>query len=121
MADLATIEVVCPCGSAAGVIEGGTRVFKALPFATAGRWQPPTQLVDWPPRNVDGTGEQLAAWQSKQPQPEEVHQTEDCLKLTIRTPIGAESLPVMVWIQCVAIVIHAHSPHTARLDSLYCV
>ena len=61
------------------------------------------------------SGEQFAAWQSKQPQPEEVHQTEDCLKLTIRTPIGAENLPVMVWIQCVMVAIDAHSAYAAQL------
>ena len=64
------------------------------------------------------SGEQLAAWQSKQPQPEDVHQTEDCLKLTIRTPIGAENLPVMVWIQCVVIFIDACSAHSDQLDLL---
>jgi carboxylesterase type B len=101
-----SVEVVSPCGSAAGTIEGSTRVFKALPFATAGRWQQPTQMMDWPPRNIDATGEQLAAWQSNQPQPDDVHQTEDCLKLTIRTPLGADKLPVMCWIQCAAATIY---------------
>ena len=42
--------------------------------------------------------EQLAAWQSVQPQPPSVHQTEDCLTVTIRSPAGAAGLPVMVWL-----------------------
>ena len=38
-------EVSCPCGVAVGAIEGSTRVFKSMPFATAGRWEQPAVAV----------------------------------------------------------------------------
>ena len=52
---------------------------------------------EWSDAGWDGRGEQLAAWQSVQPQPS-TQQTEDCLTLTVRSPVGATPLPVMCWI-----------------------
>ena len=94
---IAMAEVSCPCGVAVGAIEGSTRVFKSMPFATAGRWEQPALVTDWP-SPIDAMSEQLAAYQRNQPQPDDVHQTEDCLTVTVRSPVGASNLPVMCWI-----------------------
>jgi para-nitrobenzyl esterase len=97
------VEVEVPgLGVARGSTERGrTNVFKGLPFATARRFEPAVAVTSW--HGGDGSGtfdatqEQLAAWQSGQPQPQ-VHQTEECLTMTVRTPVGAPGLPVMCWI-----------------------
>ncbi len=73
-------------------------MFKSIPFATARRFELPEPIACWPADGVDATCEQRAAWQSNQPQPDGVQQTEDCLTLTIRHRVGAAKLPVMVWI-----------------------
>lgn len=84
-------------GMALGALEGSTRVFKGLPFAHAPRFAAPVPVSAWPAGGHDATAEQLAAWQSLQPQAE-TRQTEDCLTVTVRSPVGASGLPVMCWI-----------------------
>ncbi|MEM9609746.1 MAG: carboxylesterase family protein [Actinomycetota bacterium] len=113
------------CGPVRGALEGDgeVAVFKGIPFAEAERWAPPTPVSPWTDVRdatsdgpiahqyavlfdvfmdnlVNGLG--LPRWRKRALKAgfklDRRKQHEDCLSLGVRAPVGAEGLPVMVWI-----------------------
>lgn len=101
------MQVQTDAGSVAGALvqgqPGGStiRVFKGIPYAAPPvgplRWREPQLVTPW-----TGVREALA-FGLDCPQTDDVGscapgQSEDCLTLNIWSPVGAQALPVMVWI-----------------------
>jgi para-nitrobenzyl esterase len=97
--------VTTTSGDVAGVIANGVASWKGIPYATPPlgelRWKPPQKPKAW------GTVRRANAIGPACPQPERgdgtgvgapATQSEDCLTLNVFAPVGAKSLPVMVWI-----------------------
>ena len=99
-------KVSPPAGELEGVVEGGVRVFRGIPYALppvgAARWQPPAPMPRWDGvrKAVEFTPHCInpkittATIYSRDPMP----MGEDCLTLNVWTPAGAKDAPVFVWI-----------------------
>lgn len=97
--DAAVVRTVA--GPVLGATGPGFRVFQAIPYATAARWQPPVAPAPWTAvRKVTQPGPRCV--QDVRVDPDYgLATSEDCLNLTVWTPDGATPRtrrPVMVWI-----------------------
>jgi para-nitrobenzyl esterase len=94
--------VDAPAGTIRGVVDGGIRVFRGIPFADAPRWRSPV-----PKARFDGIFEasqfgpacfqpstKLDSIYTTDPWP----MSEDCLSLNVWSPPQAKRAPVFVWI-----------------------
>ena len=98
--------VNAPAGELEGLIEGGVRVFRGIPYAMPpvgpARWKAPAPLPRWNGvRQALEFGPQCLAPKStvtsvysRDPGP----MAEDCLTLNIWAPASAQQAPVFVWI-----------------------
>jgi para-nitrobenzyl esterase len=96
-------------GLLAGVVEGGARVFRGVPYAAPPvgplRWKAPQPPAAW-------SGERNAAVAGPaciQPVEKEEPVSEDCLTLQVFAPKEASKAPVMVWVHGGANVLGAGS------------
>ena len=94
-------------GQIAGVVAGGVRVFKGIPFAAPPvgelRWKPPQPVVPWAGvKNADTFGPQCVQTPyapGSVYMMEPARQSEDCLYLNVWTSAkSGDRQPVMVWI-----------------------
>ena len=97
--------VKAPAGTVSGDMEGGSRVFKGIPYALPPvgpmRWKAPEPMPRWAGvRNADHFGP--ACYQGIAPAGVYTNapavMSEDCLSLNIWTPPNAHNAPVFVWI-----------------------
>lgn len=104
--------VTAPAGTVSGTDDGGTRVFRGIPYARPPvgdlRWKAPVPQPRW-------TGTRAATdFGAACVQPQAPNATvysgvtlpvsEDCLTLNVWTPANARNAPVMVWIHGGALV-----------------
>ena len=110
--------VVAPCGAVRGLVLDGARVFRAIPYALARRFEAPSSVAPWPGVR-DATGLGVIAWQPSivpaahlpdlvrwfSGRPLEGQRgdvgdpSEDCLELHVITPSAdGKKRPVMVYI-----------------------
>jgi para-nitrobenzyl esterase len=97
-----------PCGPVTGWRDGDVVRATGIPYATAGRFQPPVRAADW---TEDFAATSLAPACPQAPVPflddvlgtryGELPGSEDCQRLSITVPTGladGERVPVMVWL-----------------------
>ena len=103
----------CPCGHIKGIEKDGYRLFKAIYYATAGRWEAPEEVTAWED-TYDATWPgvwclQRKAFISKPTATEKFYANENvekqailysekCQLLNIWTPLVVENAPVLVYI-----------------------
>ena len=101
-------------GSVRGVVSNGTRAFRNIPYAKAPtgslRWRPPAPAEPWPGEVLDARRAGPSCMQPPEFNPEIWAMSEDCLTLSVYTPLQqplyGKKFPVMVWIH-----VSAHRSH----------
>ena len=99
-------KVTAPAGAVRGVMDGGMRVFRGIPFAQppvgALRWKPPLPLARW--TGVRDATEFGAGCYQPPPRLSNIYVgkpiplSEDCLTLNVWAPTDARHAPVFFWI-----------------------
>lgn len=111
--------VDAPAGKIAGATDNGVSVYRGIPYAVAPvgslRWKPPVALPRWTNvRAATAFGPACVQPVYKTPNVytnPPARMSEDCLTLNIWAPVGAEKLPVLVWIHGGALVTgYSHEP-----------
>ena len=102
-ANAAAVTAETISGRLQGCMDGGTRVFKGIPYAAspmgALRWKPPQPAPSWAGvRQATEFGDDCM--QAPLPRLRGPGRSEDCLHLNIWTPAdrAGETLPVFVWV-----------------------
>lgn len=97
--------VHAPAGSLQGLREGGTNVFRAIPYALPPlgerRWRPPAPIPKWKGVRAAQAMGVACVQPPMAPGPYnrgKVAMSEDCLTLDVTAPANARKAPVMVWI-----------------------
>lgn len=110
-------RVTTNLGAIEGARSGSVRSFRGIRYATAGRLRPPVAVGGWT-GVLDATAAGPAAAQPRggphlvpglEP---EGPLAEDCLTVDVWTPVGADALPVLVWIHGGSFLIGAASSPT---------